>query len=157
MGQRPRIKKAELPQRRAGQDQVELTNPRRTALNLLRQRVLEHTRRALELPKAVADTYHFCRVPDQSAAVFMGRLLSDQNLLASHRRGSWDPARVDEAMERSLSDGMAETLEVLHEVDALHMEDWDLINQVMQEFFRKLTGQSPEEVRQKFWADLEEV
>ena len=118
-------------------DEVALTAPRRAALSLLRERVLEATRVQLELP-ARHPGIEFAAHPSDSVEVFVGRLLSGQNLLAAQRRDAWPEAAVASALENGLNDGLAETLEILDDVGELDVETWRLLCGVLEEFRRKV-------------------
>lgn len=136
-----------------GEDSVELTEPHKAALRLLRERVLENTRLALELPRR-SNRPIFARIPmdqisEDRPRRFLSRLISDQNLLASTRRGTWPTEKLEEALETGLVQGTAETAEILYELDELDIVVWRLIGSVVDEFYRKLRGVSPEEMRER--------
>ena len=136
------------------QDVVELTEPHRAALRLLRERILENTRLALKLTKRDSDQFHFVRIPAENAKVFLGRLISDQNAMASFRRGKWSPERVDAALEAGLVQGTAEATEVLYELDELDVFTWRMISSVVDEYYSRIAGVLPDEIRQRVWEDL---
>ena len=115
-----------------------LTEPRLATLRLLRQRILARTRRELDLPNHAPPGIEFAGGGSSDATVFVGRLLSDQNLLAGSRRAAWEPARVALALENGMTDGLSETLEVLHEVGELDADAWQLVCGVLEEFERKV-------------------
>ena len=144
----------ERPAPRRRLDDVELTEPRRAALRLLRERILERTRLELELPRGAAVTFAAPGAPDR-ADVFVGRLLSDQNLLAARRRDRWEAERVDAALETGMTEGLAETLELLHDLDELDAESWGLVNSVLDEFHRKVVSASGEPYEPPNLADLD--
>ncbi len=128
------------PRRRPPLDQVELTEPRRVVLRLLRERVLENTRLLLDLPvrmrrRTFAD---LTEPPGEHADRFVGRLLSDQNWLAARRAGTWPAARIREATADGMTDGVSETLHILYEVGELDAEAWTLVCDVLAEFQRKV-------------------
>ena len=138
----------------AGRDIVELTEPHMAALRLLRERVLENTRLALGLPRTAVGQYPFARIPGDRIKVFLGRLLSDQNLLASRRRGKWLDEAVREAIEDSLVQGVAETLEILYELEELDMPIWRVICSVIDAYYEKVASVSPEAMRERLWQDV---
>jgi hypothetical protein len=146
----PRAQEHRPPRR----DIIDLTEPHKAALRLLRERVLENTRLALDLPRRLAERFRFVQIPSQLPRVFFDRLISDQNMMASHRRGSWSAARVDAALEEGLVQGTAETAEILYELDELDVESWRLIGAVLDEYYRKLAGVSPEEIRARLWREF---
>jgi hypothetical protein len=119
-------------------DDVVLTEPRFAALRLLRQRVLERTREALELPRTTAPAVVFADAPGPRADVFVGRLLSEQHLLAARRHDTWSEPRIAAALEEGITSGTAETLEVLHDVGRLDADTWGLLCGVLDEFHRKV-------------------
>lgn len=123
---------------RAILDQIELTEPHRAVLALLRERVLQGTRRRLELPRSSLSTVSLPPAPDGDARTFVGRLLSDQNLLAARRRDGWGRRRIAAALEDGTTDGLSETLEVLHDVGALDETSWRLVCGVLEELAHKL-------------------
>jgi hypothetical protein len=121
-------------------DAVELTAPAQAALRLLRERVLDSTRQALELPRPGSCAIHFAEPPLQRTEAFLGRLLSDQNLLAAPRRGRWPDARIDACLVGAMNRGVEQTLGVLHDLDALDETTWRLVVEVLDEFERKVSG-----------------
>jgi hypothetical protein len=133
-----RQQEPDVPPIRRRLDEVVLTGPHRATLHLLRQRILEHTRRELDLPRHGAAGVEFAASEATGAGAFVGRLLSDQNLLAAARRGTWPPARIDAALEHGMTDGLAETLEVLHDVGELDAATWQLVCAVLEELQRKV-------------------
>ena len=135
-------------------DTVELTEPHRAALRLLRERVLENTRLELELPRDLHPHIQFARIPGEQPRVFLGRLLSDQNLLASKRRGEWLDSAVDAALEEGLLQGMNETLEILHDLDRLDSETWRLVCSVLDDFYRRVGQVSPEALKRRLWDEV---
>lgn len=142
------------PERRQPGDRVELTEPNRVALRLLRERVLGNTRTALELGPAKPERIQFARVPNQPPHVFLDRLLSDQNLLATQRRSEWPRERVEAALERGLVQGTAETTEILFELHGLDVDTWRLVSSVLDEFYRKVAGVDPETMRAELWDEV---
>jgi hypothetical protein len=135
-------------------DIVDLTEPHKAALRLLRERILENTRLALDLPRRLAERFRFARIPAENPRAFLGRLLSDQNMMASHRRGSWPADRVDAALEDGLVQGAAETAEILFELDELDVDTWRLIGSVLDEYYNKLSGVTPEAIRAQLWREF---
>ena len=119
-------------------DGIELTEPRIATLRLLRHRVLEQTRKALRLPRSSSLHIEWSPGPADRAEVFVGRLLSDQNLLAGKRRGHWDSAQLDAALEEGMTNGLSETLDILEDIRELDEEAWDFVCGVMEEFQRKV-------------------
>lgn len=136
------------------EDCVQLTRPHLAALRLLRERVLENTRLCLDLPPQGIHKQRFVQVPAHRPRAFLGRLISDQNLLSAPRRGHWPVAEVDAALHEGLVQGVAETLEILFELDELDAVAWRLLNGVIDEFYRKLHGLNPEVIRAKVWRDI---
>lgn len=118
-------------------DQVVLHRPTHTTLALLRERVLEATRRALGVPRD-SQTPVFAAGTHPSAEQVLGRILSEQNLLASRRRGDWSLKRIDAALEEGMVSGTAETLEVLDELGELDAQSWGLVCAVLHAFHRKV-------------------
>lgn len=131
----PRIRAA-APRSEPGQDQVAVTDPHRAALRLLRQRVLESTRLLLGLHRGPSQSFAG-GAPAQPEA-FAGRLLSEQNLMASMRAGEWAPVRIAESLEEGREQGVAETLQILYELEELDAEVWRLVCGVQQAWHRKL-------------------
>lgn len=117
-------------------DHVVLTGKRVAALRLLRERVLENTRLLLDLPRDPRGI-GFAEPPLAGPKVWAGRLLSDQNLLGGRRAGEWAAPRIRACLEEGLDQGLAETLEILHEVGDLDEEIWDLIRGVMDVLHRR--------------------
>ena len=123
-------------------DQIQLRLPDELTLQLLRERVLEHSRVNLRLDKP---QIHFAAAPLTPMESYVGRLLSDQNLLAATRRGRWPEARIDAAIEDGMTAGLEETLEILFELDKLTDESWGQIRGVLAEFHRKVESTLPRE------------
>jgi hypothetical protein len=136
------------------QDVVELTMPHRAALRLLRERVLENTRLALELSRRSCEQYRFARIPDEDRRVFISRLISDQNAMASHSRAQWVGERVDAALETGVVQGMAETTEILYELEELDVFTWRMISSLIDEYYSRIAGVEPEEIRGRIWDEL---
>ncbi len=128
----------EAPTERPITDQVDLTTPHHAALRLLRERVLEVTRKELQLSREACNQQHFAAPPAAHAEVFVGRLISSQNLMAGQRRGKWSNQRIDTAMKDGMVQGTEETLEILFELDDLDADTWSLIGAVLHEFHRKV-------------------
>ena len=129
-----------LPRRREARpnlDQVELTEPHKAVLRLLRQRVMENTRLLLGLPRNDSAPT-FARLDVNRAGLFVGRLLSDQNLLAARAQGALPPAAIRAALAEGMDHGVAETLQILYELEALDELSWRLVCDVIEEFQRKL-------------------
>ena len=124
--------------RRARADSVELTTPHRAALRLLRERILENTRLALDLPRRSAERFHFAQMPAKKPSDTLDRLLSDQSILASERRRVWPTDRIDEALELGLVQGTADTMQILFELDELDVVVWQLVSAVIDEYYRRL-------------------
>jgi hypothetical protein len=118
-------------------DRIELTADGLVALALLRERVLDATRRALEVGPG-EPVPHFAIEPQAPIRDWVGRLLSDQNLLAARRRAAWPAARVDRALEQGLRDGIADALDILHALDRLDPRAWESVTAVLAELERKL-------------------
>ena len=138
----------------ARRDIVELTEPHMAALRLLRERVLENTRLSLGLPRTAVGQYPFARIPGDRVRVFLGRLLSDQNLLAAKRRGQWLSHAIRDCIEESLVQGVAETLEILYELDELDMQIWRLICSVIDSYYEKVASIEPAALRHKLWQEV---
>ena len=136
------------------QDVVELTEPHQAALRLLRERILENTRVALELTKRESEQFRFARIPASDRGVFLGQLISDQNTMASLRRREWLPARVDAALENGLVLGTSEATEILHELKALDVFTWRMICSVLDEYYSRIAGVLPDEIRQRMWEEM---
>ena len=131
-GQEPR---APQPDRRL--DQVHLTEPRLATLRLLRERILENTRLFLDLPRLPGGP-RFAQGDAERADLFVGRLLSDQNLLAGRRGGVWPPEQIRNALLEGMIQGLAETLEILFELEELNKTSWNLVSDVLNVFHRKV-------------------
>ena len=139
----------------AGRDTVELTEPHMAAFRLLRERVLENTRLTLGLARSAVGQYPFARIPGDRVQVFLGRLISDQNLMAGKRRGQWLDTAVQSAIEESLEQGIQETLEILYELDELDMDIWRLVCSVIDAYYAKVAAASPEELHASLWREVE--
>ncbi len=140
-GTRPRAQGARPKPPRQSLDQVHLTAPRLATLRLLRERVLENTRLHLDLPRSPGGPHFIVREVER-ADLFVGLLLSDQNLLASHRGSTWPPHQIRNAMEQGMTQGLAETLEILHELDELDETSWNLVCDVLSAYHRKVDSAS---------------
>lgn len=104
----------ERPAPRPG-DRVSMHRGRLFGLQMLRERVLAHTRTLLDLPEHLAVPV-FAEVPeDETTGEFLGRLLSAQNQLAAHRAGPWDAARLRRCVDGALRGGAEETCAMLAE------------------------------------------
>lgn len=104
----------ERPAPRAA-DRVSVHCGRLFGLQMLRERVLAHTRTLLELPEHLAVPV-FAEVPeDETTGEFLGRLLSAQNQLAAHRAGQWDAVRLRRCVDAGLRGGAEETCAMLAE------------------------------------------
>jgi len=112
---------------------VLLTSPPVALRRLIRERVLTATRRALGCDRH-GPGFHVAQPSVQPGDVafaegqdvdqFAGRLLSEQHLLAAHRAGEWGVEQVHAAMDRALDDGLAQVLDLLHELDDLDETAW---------------------------------
>lgn len=129
-GRRPGPEKKRL-------DQIQFTEPRRATPQLLRERILENTRVVLDLPDNYTGPRFITREVER-AGLFVNRLLSDQNLLASRRGGDWSPEQIRDALETGMTLGMAETLEILFELDELDETSWALVCDILDAFHRKV-------------------
>lgn len=111
-GAREPAPRREPPAPRPG-DRVSVHGGRLVGLQMLRERVLAHTRLWLELPEHVAVPV-FAEVPeDETAGEFLGRLLSAQNQLAAHRASQWDGVRLRRCVDAGLRGGAEETCAML--------------------------------------------
>ncbi|MHC4896785.1 MAG: hypothetical protein ACYTGW_06715 [Planctomycetota bacterium] len=140
---------------RIRRDSVELTEPHMAAFRLLRERVLENTRLTLGLPRSAVGQYPFACIPGDRVQVFLGRLISDQNLLAGKRRGDWLEPAIRDAIEDSLMQGIEETLEILYELDELDMDIWRLVCSVIDAYYEKMVAVSPADMREEMWHDID--
>ncbi len=133
----PSLRSAADPEenRQGVDDEVQLSRPEELALQLLRERVLERSRRCLGLERP---QIAFLAAPLSPMESFVGRLISDQNLLASGRCGSWPIGRIKAAMEEGMTSGLEETLEILLELDELDAGSWGKISAALTEFQRKI-------------------
>lgn len=96
-------------------DRVSVHGGRLFGLQMLRERVLAHTRSLLELSEHLAVPV-FAEVPeDETVGEFLGRLLSAQNQLAAHRAGQWDAVRLRRCVDAGLRGGAEETCAMLAE------------------------------------------
>lgn len=123
-------------------DEVQLSRPEELALQLLRERVLEHSRRALGLDRPQIS---FVAGPLTPMESFVGRLISDQNLLAARRCGHWSVGRIQRAQEEGMTSGLEETLQILLELDELDEQSWGKISSALAEFQRKIQSALPSE------------
>ena len=150
------LRRAALEARREARgDTVELTEPHMAAFRLLRERVLENTRLALGLPRNAVGQYPFARIPGDRVKVFLGRLISDQNLLAGKRRGTWLDGAIRKAIEESLIQGLQETLEILYELDELDLDIWRLVCSVIDAYYEKMMSVSPTKMHEELWQEVE--
>lgn len=135
-------KKREPPsrfrRRRRGLDEVRLSAPLEVTLRLLRERVLEGTRRALELPADVKAPQTLTPTPQDSTERLVGKLISEQNWLAARRRAEWGEERVAAALQEGTTRGLEETLEILEDLGELDEATWELLGAVTDELHRKL-------------------
>lgn len=113
-GAREPAPRQERPAPRPG-DLVSVHGGRLVGLQLLRERVLAHTRGLLELPEHVAVPVFAEAIEDETAGEFLGRLLSAQNQLAAHRAGDWEGARVRRCVDAGLRAGAEEACAMLTE------------------------------------------
>jgi hypothetical protein len=94
-------------------DRVSVHGGRLFGLQMLRERVLAHTRSLLELTEHLAVPV-FAEVPeDETVGEFLGRLLSAQNQLAAQRAGQWDAGRLRRCVDAGLRGGAEETCAML--------------------------------------------
>ncbi|MHC5065400.1 MAG: hypothetical protein ACYTG5_15645 [Planctomycetota bacterium] len=121
-------------------DEVQLSRPEELALQLLRLRVLEHSRRALRLDHPQITFAAGALSPMES---FVGRLISDQNLLAARRCSHWPTGRIQAALEEGMTSGLEETLQILLELDELDADSWGKISAALGEFQRKIESALP--------------
>lgn len=121
------------PPRRRGRDRIDLTDDQGAALQLLRERVLASTRVELELPEGTP-VPTFADIGGRSLHGFLGRLLSEQNLLASARAGQWEPDRIRRATAAAFTHGAVETLEVLGAVGKLDAAAHELVADLLADF-----------------------
>lgn len=111
-GSREPAPRQERPAPRAA-DHVSVHGGRLVGLQMLRERVLAHTRSLLELSEHLAVPV-FAEVPeDETIGEFLGRLLSAQNQLAAHRAGQWDAVRLRRCVDAGLRGGAEETCTML--------------------------------------------
>ena len=127
-------------QSRSERDSVQLTSPQPAVLALLRERVLACTLRALGVAAEPRGEPRFALPSTPSLEVFVGRLFSEQNLLASRSRPHWSLERIHLAQERGFADGFAETMDILEDVHGLGEAAWTLLSAVLAEFQRKLAS-----------------
>lgn len=96
-------------------DRAEVRRGRELALDLLRHRVLAHTRQQLELAPN-APVPEFAEVADgEPIPAFLGRLLSAQNQLAACCHGRFPAAELRRRLDGALQQGADETIDVLVE------------------------------------------
>lgn len=129
------------PQRRC--DRVDLSPAAEAVLQVLRERVLARTRELLALPPSSGGPGFAALEPDPTPALFLGRLLSEQNLLGSARAHSWAPERVRTAISQAITLGAADALDVLQDVDRLNADAWSAVEAVLLEFRRKVGAAMP--------------
>lgn len=125
---------------RSAPDCVQLTSPQPAVLALLRERVLACTLRALGVAAEPRGEPRFALPPTPSLEVFVGRLFSEQNLLASRSRPHWSLERIHLAQERGFADGVAETRDILEDVHGNGEEARTLLTAVLAEFQRRLAS-----------------
>lgn len=119
-------------------DSVEVRHGRTLALDLLRQRVLAHSRRQLELDPA-APVPEFAEVADgEPIPTFLGRLLSAQNQLAARCVGRLAPHDVRRRLDLALQEGAEETMDMLVEHGSTHT--LAVVVDVLQEYGRRLAA-----------------
>lgn len=123
---------------RRGLDEVRLSPPLEITLRLLRERVLESTRQALELPSDVKAPQTLAPAPEDDTERLVGKLISEQNWLAARRRSEWDEPRVAAALREGTTRGLEETLEILEDLGELDEATWELLGAVTDELHRKL-------------------
>ncbi len=122
-------------------DRIELSDPERAALALIRERVLGHTRIELRCTAAAAAaTPHFVPDPHPTPGRFVSELLAEQNAVGALRREEWGVERVERRIAAATQRGVTEAIEILEELDRLDADGWDLIAAVLAELGRKITS-----------------
>ncbi|MCC7395624.1 MAG: hypothetical protein IT455_01005 [Planctomycetes bacterium] len=125
---------------RPATDSVALHRAATVARDLLRERVLAHTRKGLQLgdgeaPPEFAEVRH-----NEPAPLFLGRLLSAQNQLAARRALTWPAPRVRACLDEALRAGVAEVLEMLALLALAEAEAVWFVRDVLAEYERRLAG-----------------
>jgi len=125
---------------RPATDSVALHRAATVARDLLRERVLAHTRTGLQLgdgeaPPEFAEVRH-----NEPAPLFLGRLLSAQNQLAARRALTWPSLRVRACLDEALRAGVAEVLEMLALLALAEADAVGFVRDVMAEYERRLAG-----------------
>ncbi len=129
------------PERR--RDRVDLSPAAGAVLQVLRERVLARTRELLGLPPNPGGPGFAALAEDPTPALFLGRLLSEQNLLAAVRAHHWSADRIRAVLSQALTLGAADALDVLQDVDRLDAEAWSAVEAVLVEFRRKVSAALP--------------
>jgi hypothetical protein len=125
-------------ERAVGRDQIDLHAASVVARRLLRERVLSRTRVSLRLGDVPASHKFAEAVDGESAAAFLGRLLSAQNQLAARRAGNWPEPRLRKALDQALREGVDETLELLAQDARDTTRGIAAVAEVLSEYARRL-------------------
>ena len=78
------------------------------------------------------------------------RVMQNQSLVDMSRQVSALELRADELQ------GMSETLEILHELDELDEVIFRMVSSILDEYFRKLFGVAPDQIRDAIWDDIDD-
>ncbi|GAB4143625.1 MAG: hypothetical protein Fur0037_11300 [Planctomycetota bacterium] len=114
-------------------DSVDLSAGGDALFRLLRGRVLALTKEELGLPED-APVPSFADVGSSSPHGFLGRLLSEQNLLASCRAGQWSPGEIRAALAEGFRRGATETLELLAAASRLDEASQEFVSSLLADF-----------------------
>lgn len=123
-------------------DKIEIHSASQIVLELIRERVLNWTRQELRVDASQGGVrFVVDSVPTLEA--YVSRLISEQNMIASRRRGEWPEAELDAAVERATERGMSEAIEILEELGRLDSAAFTLISDVLGELQRKVSASMP--------------
>lgn len=94
-------------------DRVDVEATAAVARRVLRERVLARTREGLQLAEGEHGPEFAEVIETEPVGLFLGRLLSAQNQLASRRVAAWGAPRVRRTLDAALQQGAAEAVELL--------------------------------------------
>lgn len=120
-------------------DEVNLSAPDITALQVLRERVMARTRANLEL-SASPPTPGFAEPQVASLDQFLDRLLSQQNLLAAQRGRVWPHERIRLAVAEGMAQGAAETLDMMQEAGRVDADAVQMVLEAMAAYAKKIAA-----------------
>ena len=97
--------------------------------SLLRERILAATRAALSVERFAAPI-RFADSVDAELGRFVGRIRSEQNLLAAANHENHDLSARQELLDGAVVDGLSEALDILFTVGELDEPTWRLVTSV---------------------------